>query len=800
LPNNMLTAGEKFGHFEIESVLGRGGMGTVYKALDSNLNRTVALKVINEDLSHLALYHERLKAEAKKVGQIDSPYVVKAWDNGEYNGRPYITFEYIEGVSLRELLPELDFYKKIELTTKILSGVSAAHRKFVIHRDLKPDNIRVTPQGDPKILDFGLALTATRGDSVDATGNIEGTVEYASPEQLSGEDTSSKSDLFSMGVILYEMFTNELPFKGAYSASTIYSILYEDPEAPADINDEIPDWLNDLIIKLLQKIPSERFSDAAEVLKYIENNMTGTGERVPVAIARKRKTVTVVDLKNLSGDASWDYFCQGFTEEVINELNNRTILIVAPQPDSALPKDIREVFKRCRSDFVITGSLMSWQEKIRLSLTIYGDQGEQVISTKKHEGASEQLFGLLSQAAQDVADILADVTGSSAKELAAAQTPDVSAYDYYLKGRNYYQTNKPEDLMFAADMYKKALNIDPDLAIAHAGLADVYAFQYMAFYDHTPDKIALAKKEAETAMSINPHLPEAHRSLGRYYMFTARPEKAEKEFTKAIYINPKYAVGYRTIAWLKLSTGQLEDALGWAKKSLELSPTDLETHLLLSLIHMDSRKHTLALATLQRAIELGPDYGRAYYNLGSVYMKLGVPDLALENFLLAIKYQGDPNSFIDAGYVYLLQKNYNIAKEMFKQSIIQGHLKFAAYYYLGLAERLSGNEEKAIEQFNNAISTAEEQKNSQTRNDHLFTFQACAFASVGNVTKARELLETVISQKHNAGEILSFISRGYAIMGDTDNCRKYLHKSLQMPDGPTEKEVKLDPHFQNIPD
>ena len=800
MPKNMLTAGEKFGHFEIESILGKGGMGTVYKALDANQKRIVALKVINEDLSHLEQYHERLEAEAKKVGQIDSPYVVKAWDNGKVNGRPYITFEYIEGVSLRELLPELDFYKKIELATKILNGISAAHKKFVIHRDLKPENIRVTPQGDPKILDFGLALTATRGDSVDATGNIEGTVEYASPEQLSGEDTSSKSDLFSMGVILYEMFTKELPFKGAYSASTIYSILYEDPEAPSEINDEIPGWLNDLIIKLLQKNPADRFTDAIEVLNYIESNTTGTGERISVVLARKRKTVTVVDLKNLSGDASWDYFCQGFTEEVINELNNRTMLIVAPQPESALPKDIREVFKRCRTDFVITGSLMSWQNQIRLSLTIYGDQGEQVISTKKHEGPSEQLFGILSQAALDVAGILADVTGSSTKELDAAPAPDVSAYDYYLKGRNYYQTNKPEDLVFAIDMFKRALGIDPNLAIAHTGLADVYAFQYMAFYDHTPGKIALAKKEAETAININPNLPEAHRSLGRYFMFTAKPEKAEKEFSKAIYINPKYAVGYRTIAWLKLSTGQLEEALNWAKKSLELSPTDLETLLLLSLIHMDSRKHTLALATLQRAIELGPDYGRAYYNLGNVYMKLGVPDLALENFLLAIKYQGDPNSFIDAGYVYLIQKHYDIAIEMFKQSVNQGHLKFAAFYYLGLAERLSGNEEKAIEQFNNAISTAEEQKNDQTQNDHLFVFQAQAYASVGNAVKARELLEAVTSQKHITGEIMSFVSRGYAIMGDIDNCRKYLHLALQMPDGPTEKEVKLDLHFQNIPD
>ena len=796
----MLTVGEKFGQFEILSVLGRGGMGTVYRAADPQFGRTVALKVINEDLSHLEEYHEKLKEEARKVGQIDSPFVVKAWDNGKIDGRSFITFEYVEGVSLRELLPELDFYKKIELAKKILGGISAAHNKFVIHRDLKPENIRVTSDGDPKILDFGLALFTTRGDSVDSTGNIEGTVEYASPEQLSGEETSYKSDLFSFGVMLYEMFTNELPFKGSYSAATIYSILYEDPEAPAELSEEIPEWLNSLIIKLLQKNPEERFFNAQEVLKNIEDNMSGSSERISVSVAKKRKTVTVVDLKNLSNDSSWDYFSQGFTEEVISELNSRTNLIVSPQPASALPKDIKEVFKRCRSDFVLIGSLMPWQERIRLSLTIYGSHGDQVISSEKLESPSSELFELLSKAAGGVAEVLADVTGSTTKEVAASETPDVSAYDYYLKGRNYYQTNRPEDLVFAENMFKKALEIDSNLAVAHAGLADVYAFQYMAYYDHRPEKITKAKEEAELALSINPILPEAHRSLGRFFMFTGQNVKAEKEFTKAIYNNPKYAVGYRTLAWLKLSTGELEEALDWAKKSLELSPTDLETLLLLSHIHMDSRKDTLALATLQRAIELGPDYGRAYYNLGNVYMKLGVPNQALENFLLAIKYQGDPNSFIDAGYVYLLQKDYDIAKEMFKQSIEQGHLKFAAHYYLGLAERYSGNENEAIEQFKLVIETAEEPEDSQIKNDHFKVFQAKALASIGNTDAARKILDSLSSRKDNTGEILIFIARGYSLIGDNDNSRKSLHQALQMPDGPTEKEVKLDPHFQNILD
>jgi tetratricopeptide (TPR) repeat protein len=283
-------------------------------------------------------------------------------------------------------------------------------------------------------------------------------------------------------------------------------------------------------------------------------------------------------------------------------------------------------------------------------------------------------------------------------------------------------------------------------------------------------------------------------------MFIGKPKEAETSFTKAVYYDPKFAIGYRTLAWLKLSGGEIEEALNWARKSLELSPTDLETLILLSLIHMDSRKYTLALATLQRATELGPDYGRAYYNLGNVYMKLGVPDLALENFLLAIKHRGDPNCFIDAGYVYLLQKDYDIAKEMFKQSIREGHIKFAAHYYLGLAERLSGNENEAVEQFKLVIETAEEPENSQVQNDHFRVFQASAFASIGKVEAAKKLLDSLSEQNEKSGEMLSFVARGYSLIGDADNCRKCLHRAFQLHDGPTEKEAKLDPHFQKILD
>lgn len=776
-------------------------MGTVYKVLNTKLDRIEALKIVNEDLSQSEKYREKLEDEAKKAAMIDSPYVVKVWDYGELENRSHISLEFVEGQILRKIYPEIDLEKKIELAIKIAKGISAAHKKDVVHRDLKPENIKISPEGDPKILDFGLALSASRGDSVDASGNIEGTVAYASPEQLSGEATSSRSDLFSFGIILYEMFTGELPFKGDYSASTIYSILYDEPDSPSEIDENFPEWLNEIIMKLLQKNPSDRFADADEVTKYFEEYAYGPGPvKGRISVSKRRKTVTVLDLKNLSGDESIGYQCEGFSEEVIKELNYRTDLIVSPQPESSMPKDIREVFKRCRTDFVITGSLMSWQQQIRLSLTIYSEHGDQVIFSKKYEGSSDDLLKLLDEAATGTAGTLSDVTGSETRDTVETRSKDVSAFDFYLKGRSYYDKGEPEYLSMAVDMYKKALNVDPNYALAHSGLADVYAFQYMAFYDHTPARIAEAKTEAEQALEINPKLAEAHRALGRYYQFSGNLPEAEKQLTKAIHIDPKYAIGYRTLAWVKLFAGDLDEAQKWAKKARELAPTDLETHLLLGLIQMDQRQYTVALATLLGATELAPDYGRGHYNLGNVYMKLGLPDMALEYFLKAIKHGGEPNSFIDAGYVYLLQGDYDVAKEMFKQSIAEGHLKFAAHYYLALAERLSSHEQEAVEQFQKVLSEVDTDDATEMQNNHLLVFRAQAFGSIGRTEEATKILTSLAAKKDISGEVLSFMARGYSLVGDNDNCRKYLHMALEKHDGPTEKEAKLDPHFANILD
>ncbi|MDZ4722645.1 MAG: protein kinase [candidate division Zixibacteria bacterium] len=796
----MLKQGALFSHYTIDAVLGEGGMGIVYRAIDPSLDRVVGLKLLNEKFSHSAVYRANLSAEAKLAARIDSPHVVKIWEHSTFQDQPYIAMEYIDGIDLRSAARDKDFGYKLDVAKQVGRGIKDAHQAGLIHRDLKPENIKVTEIGAVKILDFGLAKVIST-DSVDQQGDVEGTLHYLSPEQLSGQPLTFSCDQFSFGAILYELFTGVRPFEGEYAASIMYSILHEEPIPPCERKSDLPQWVNALVMTLMAKNPQGRFENISAALDFINSSQRGSNgasEAVPYSQAKQK--VTVIDLKNLSGDVTWDYFCLGFTEDVIREISRRTDLIISAEPATSQTRDIQEMFKKCRSDFIITGSLMKWQESLRLQLSIYSSKENKLVAGETYEGAASKLFQLLFKAAEATSISLATITGVAPIPVDDYLKTDVSAYDYYLKGKSYYQTNTADDLKLAVKLYTKALEIEPNFALAHTGLSDVYTFQYMAFFDRTTERINQAKLEAITALKIDSALPEAHRSLGRYYMFTGDMANAEKCFYAAVEYNPKYAVGFRTLAWLKREGGDYESATQWAKKSLELAPTDLETLLLLSLISMDQRKFTVAVATLHRAIELGPDYGRAYYNLGVVYMKLGVFDLALENFQLAIKYQGDPNCYIDAGYIHILNKDFASAKTKFEESIKADCLLFVSHYYLGFLDQLEGSAHTSKEHFSHVIALTPDSTNGKASDQHIQVYRAMAFAGLGDNDKALTILNTIQSDAHINGEVLCNMARCYALLGQTAEASRALHQSFTAHAGPTEREVALDPHFAELSD
>lgn len=793
----VITAGTAIGHYRAIKRIGIGGMGEVYLARDESLHREVALKFLLPSFVDDHTYRVRFAREAHNVARLNHPNVVTIYEVGEHQGRPYLAMEHVAGATLKQLIAKaaLSLEDIVSYAIQIAEALIQAHAHQIIHRDLKPENIKLSHAGRLKILDFGLARSMAT-DTVGEGGTIAGTVHYMSPEQVSGSELSCSTDLFSFGIVLYQMCTGQLPFKGDNPAAVMYSILHEMPLSPRKHRPDLPEWLEAMILKLLEKDPGDRFDSAADLLAYLkESQREGISATTLGPLKTRKQSVTVIDLRNLSGDNSWDYFCKGFSEDLLREIARRTNLVVSAKPEGDYARDISEVFRRCRSDYVATGSLMKLEARLRLTLNVFGDKGSKLVFGEEYQGLSEQLFDILSQAAKGAADALANATGMASVNVSDMHAADVTAYEFYLKGRNYYQTNKPEGLAFAEQMFTKALQIDPSFALPHAGLADVHAFQYMAYYDRSPERLQRAKQEALIALEKQPGLPEALRSLGRCYMFAGDLKSAESTLLKVVETSPKYAIGYRTLAWFEYNRGNCESALTWAKKSLEFAPTDLETHLLLGLIYLNQRKYTLSLSTLLRAIELGPDYGRAYYLLGQVYMKLGVLDLALENLNLATKYEGDPNSLAEAGYVHLLKGELELAEGRFRESIEKKHFPFMAYYYLGMVETAREKSEAARYNFAKSLTSSEEFLEKDEGNCHILSYKAMALAAIDRRDEAKSELSALEKKCENQGEILYNIARAWALLGDQTKSSEYSRAAVQAHAGPSERELAYDPHF-----
>lgn len=791
----MLAQNSIFGHYRVKELLGNGAMGRVYRAVDTRLDREVALKVIREELARSHDYRQRLADEARAAAKIDSPYVVRIWEYSTIEDVPYVSMEYISGRNLLEATREFDVGRRLALAVHIAEGIQAAHAAGLLHGDLKPDNIKLTPDHCPKILDFGLAKQA-RENNVDEQGQICGTLHYLAPEQLMGRPASFRTDLFAFGVIVYQMVSGKLPFPGEHPAAVAYSLLHEDPVSLGELCADAPDWLDSLVLRMLAKRPEDRFEDAAVVTDQLRSHLGGFSTALDRKIMGRSRSVTVIDLKNQSGDASWDYFCEGFTDDIISELKRRTGLVIMALPSTEIPRDMREVFKRTRSDFVIGGSLMRWQDRFQLRLSVYADEGKQVLAVQKYDEPSSQLFELLGRVASEISDVLERETGVPAVPAESPAPADISAYDYYLQGKSYYQTNRPEALEFAERMFRKALEVNPDMALAHSGLADLYVFKYMAYYDRSEKCIEEARKQAGRALEIEPTLPEGHRSLGRYHMFKGEVGQAKACFLKAVELNPKYSIGYRTLAWLKYQERDFTASFDWATRALQLAPTDTETLLLIGQLHTCRREYTAATATLQRVLEIAPDYGRAYYNLGQVYMKLGVLDPAIANFEMACKYQGDPNCYVDAGWALFLSGDHERARKAFNRSLDSKFFPFIACYSLGFLERSCGNDSLAQDHFRAAVDCFKETDFSCGKNLQMQAYYAMSLAALGEHEAARRQLDEILIHDDLIGDVLYNVARSYSHLGDHQAASMYLEQALQVSPGPSEKEIELDPHFR----
>lgn len=780
-------------------------MGVVYKAEDTKLLRVVALKFLGEQFAFDEEAKARFFREARAASALNHQNIITIYEIDEFEGKCFISMEFVEGKSIKGLIGQeaLSVKKTLNIAMQVAEGLKAAHEKGIVHRDLKSDNIMLTPDGKVKIADFGLA-ELKGAPSLTSQVSIMGTLPYASPEQLQGITIDERTDVFSFGVVLYEMITGRLPFWSEYEQATIYSILNEDPEPVTKLNKEIPTELEKIIGKALEKRAGQRYQSMVEILADLRK----AGEEYEPGARRKAPAIpslAVLYFENLGESRGDDYFAAGMTEDIITDLSKIDKIKVLSRSDVVPYRgktvSVKEIGKNLNVDYILEGSIRKANSRLRITAQLTRASDGFHVWAERFDRELKDVFEVQSDVSQNVASALKiKLTVSQIERIEKKPTISIKAYDYYLRGRDYYWRLGKEDLEIAIQMYKKALEVDPQYALAYAGLADVYVYKYEAYYDRSVHLLNQAEEASKRALALDYDLPEAHRALGRVYKERKNNHEAISEFKKAIELKPDYLEAYRALGWIYEEMKNCDEAIAYTEKALEIRPADRESYLLLGIAYLDKKEYQQAEKMFFNAWEVAPDYATAYYYIGNTYQKQGKFDRALEMYQKCIKAGGDPNVYLDMGWIYLFKGDFEKAITSFKKCIELGYFEFIAFHYLGLIFKIKGKEKEAKDYYEHCIELSSKLLLDDPENPYVHSTLGLAYTVLGELEKGTQQGEYAVSLDPENGAVLYDLARIYALQDNPDKAIQTLEKALDKYLSPSPIEAKLDPHFKSLHD
>ena len=676
--------------YDIEREIGRGGMATVYVAQDLKHHRSVAVKVLHP---HLAanLGPERFLREIQIAASLQHPHILPLYDSGQAGGLLYYVMPYVEGESLRRRLErekQLPLDDALEVARAVAAALDYAHRHHVVHRDIKPENVMLH-EGEAMVTDFGIAkaVSAAAADTLTQTGTAMGTPMYMSPEQAAGEaELDGRSDVYSLGCMLYEMLAGKPPFTGP-TAQVIMARSFTEAVAPLrTLRDTIPEAVERAALKALAKVPADRFSTAAQFAQALVVPVGATAAGVTTAghPAASAKSIAVLPFVNMSAEAENEYFTDGIAEEIINALTKiRALRVVARTSSFAFKgknEDIGEIGKRLKVATVLEGSVRKAGKRLRIMAQLINVEDGFHLWSERYDRELEDVFAIQDEIAQNIVRALRVVLSDEEKRaIEKVPTADVQAYDYYLRGRQFFHQFRHTGIQYARRMFERAIEIDPRYALAHAGVADCCSFLYM-YWDASKANLEQADAASRKAFELDPELAEAHAARGLAVSLSKRYDEAQREFETAIRLNPNLFEALYFYGRTCFQQGKLVEAVQHFVQASRVRPEDYQSALLISLPLKGLGRQAEAQAALrhglqvvERHLELNPDDARALYMGAIAMIQLGQGERGLEWASRALAMDPEDSGVLyNVACAYALQRQTEQAIGVLEKAIQNG--------------------------------------------------------------------------------------------------------------------------------
>jgi serine/threonine protein kinase/tetratricopeptide (TPR) repeat protein len=848
-----LTPGSDFGpRYRAEAVLGEGGMGKVYKAYDKELNRMVALKLVRSDLASDPISMERLKQELLLASSVSHKNILRIHDLGEANGIKFISMAFVDGEDLHRLIArcgKLPPERAVQLACQMCRALDAAHAEGVIHRDLKPQNILLDSDGIPYISDFGLAKTQAAGAaSATRAGEIAGTPRYMSPEQAEGVHVDHRTDLYSFGLILYEMVTGDIPFASDTVVQTIFQRVTQAPRSPKLLNPDLPDWLSSVILRCLEKEPEARYQDAKSILADLEASRPAVSIPAPAAepvltvrkpgrklialgfaavillgifaVPKSRNVVlgrfsrsaasgasdpararyvAVLPIRVLSEEESLGYAAEGIVESISARLMQlKDVHLASPSAAARMnPKDPPvEIARSLGVKLLVQGTLQGSGDHIQAILSLDDPASGKRLWSEEFNGLKQDLLTIEDQiynrliAAMDVR-----LSNEEMARAASRMTENIDAYNLYLKGRNLLRGQRDEKTLKASlDFFDQASAKDPGFALAYTGVADASLY----LYDLTKNNMwtVRALGAANRAQSLNDSLPEVHFALGSVYTATGKTAQAVAELKRALELAPNADEGYRRLGRAFLNTGRKDEALDALRKGVEANPYYWQNHNLLGAAYFQFGMNDEALRVFLKVTELEPKRSTGWLNVGSIYHRLGRWDDAIPAFQTALQLDPSANNYSNLGTAYFYQGKFEQSRDAFEkaaginpnQAVLAGNLA-DTYRWLGEKERAGAAYERAIGLALKALQV-------NPRDARMLGLLAGCYAKKGDASRASEFIRRARAIDAVDVDLIYKQAVVDALAGRTKEAVQNLRSAVEKGYPPSQ--VAQDPEFRDL--